>query len=156
MEDMSMRLNIKALAIISLLLVAASMTVVFAQDATVGTSTFEVPDGYNVNGTFDKMALLTDGKSVIIVVEGAGNVSTGKQNLESKGYSLIGENTYAFDDKSGITIHQQNYNKDQYNSCLYIFKKNNKDYVITYTLPEGTSIPSNEDNPVTTIIDTLE
>lgn len=49
-----------------------------------------------------------------------------------------------------------NYNKANVNSCLYIFSKNDKNYVITYNLPEGLDIPSNEDNPVTGIVDSLK
>ena len=150
-----MKFNMKLLTLISLLLTIVSMSVVFAENTDVGSSTFEIPEGYTVNGTFENTTLLTDGESAIIIVESESDISAARDSLEDKGYSFLGENTYAFDE-DGIIIHQQNYNKDEYTSCLYVFKKNNKDYIITYTLPEGVSIPSNENNPVTGIIDSLE
>ncbi|RAP53653.1 MAG: hypothetical protein BZ138_00205, partial [Methanosphaera sp. rholeuAM270] len=76
-----------------------------------------------------------------------------KYNRINKGYTLIGEKDYDF---NGVKINQQNYNCEGVNSCVYTFKKNGKNYIITLNLYEDQKIPEYGDNPVTEIIDTLE
>ena len=150
-----MKFNIKILSLISLILIATSMSVVFATEAKINSSTFEIPEGYTGNEIMGVM-MLTDGKSAIMVMENASNISTSKQKLLNKGFTLTNETTYNFENNSNIVVKQENYKKDQSISLIYEFKKNDKNYLITYTLPEGVNIPSNENNPVTKIIQSLK
>ena len=64
------------------------MSVVFATEAKVGSSTFEVPEGYTSH-EFGCVNVF-DGKSAIIMKENPTNLSTSKQELINKGYVLTG------------------------------------------------------------------
>ena len=146
-----MKLNMKILALFSLFLIATCMTVVVAEE----TSTFTVPDGFKVNDSFNKTTVITNGSATIIITETDGDISAATKEVTDKGFTLTNETTYKFDDKT-LDIHQQNYNKDNSHAYIYDFKKDNKNYVITFYPPEGQTGPSDENNPVTTMIQTLK
>ena len=146
-----MKLNMKILALFSLFLIATCMTVVVAEE----TDVFTVPDGFKVNDSFNKTTVITNGSATIIITETDGDISAATKEVTDKGFTLTNETTYKFEDKD-FDIHQQNYNKDKSNAYTYDFKKDNKNYVITFYPPEGQTGPSDENNPVTTMIQTLK
>lgn len=131
-----------------------SITAISAEDATVGDSTFTVPDGYTINETDGNTVTLigNDNTAIAIYSGDIKSIEDARQSRLDAGFTLSGEQTY---DANGIQINQQNYKKDGFNSCVYTFKKNDKDYIISFNLVEGQDIPSNEDNPVTGIINSL-
>lgn len=149
-------MKIKAILIgLLIMLSLISTSAIYAEDATVSDSTFTIPEGFTVNETQDKMVVLTnDENTAIVVLQGEeSDTDQAKATLEEKGYTFVGEETY---DASGVSITQQNYNKDGINSCLYVFTKNDKHYAITLNLPENQEIPENENNPVTGIVSSIE
>ena len=131
-----------------------SITAIYAEEATVGDSTFTVPDGFSINETTDNTVTLTgnDNTAIAIYSGDTKSIEDARQSRLDAGFTLSGEETY---DVNGIAVNQQNCNKDGINSCVYTFNKNGKDYIISYNLVEGQDIPSNEDNPVTEIVNSL-
>ncbi|RAP54556.1 MAG: hypothetical protein BZ137_01580 [Methanosphaera sp. rholeuAM130] len=142
------------ITLLSLFILICGLSTIYAEDATVGSSTFTLPDGYTVNQTNESVTMLTGENSVIVIYEGdVINLEDAKQARIDAGYEFIGEDTY---DCDGISLNQQNFKKDNINACIYTFNKDNKNYIIVFTIPEGQEIPSYEANPVTGIIDSLE
>ena len=151
-----MKLKIVFYSILVIFVLSVSLSSFYAEDATVGTSTFTVPDDFSAYNMTENITMLTDENytNVIYIVEGDVNSSEGRSNLLNKGYRLMDESDYVTD--GGIHIHQENYQKDRFFSCLYAFKINDKSYLVSYTLPVGAYIPEDMENPVSKILDTLK
>lgn len=64
-----MKLNMKIITIISLFAIITSMGMAFAADVSVGSSTFEMPDGYELNASSDQMVILVNSTSAIVILE---------------------------------------------------------------------------------------
>lgn len=142
---------------IAVLIMACSITAIAAESASVGDYTFEIPDDYKSTDITDTQATLEKDNTHAIVVIFADSVSSSedaKSNLESKGYTYIGQNSY---DANGYSINQQNFEKDGLTVYSYDFEmKDGKYSVITYTIPSSEQPGENEDNPVTDIIKSLK
>lgn len=148
-------MKVKSVFLMSVILLTLfTVTAIYAEDVTVGSSTFTLPDGFEVNETDGDRVCIANDTTYIWVYHGeVKNVDDAKQERIDKGYELIGEETY---DYEGISINQQNYKKDGVNSCVYSFSKNNKDYIVVLSLPDGDEIPSGENSPVTTIVSSIQ
>ena len=113
-----------AFTLLVVFILTFSITAIYAEDVTVGSSTFELPDGFKINETENNTVTLENNNYFLTVYEGD-IVSTeeAKQNREEEGYELLGEDTY---DAEGVSINQQNYKKDNIVSNVYTFTKTTK------------------------------
>ncbi len=143
-----------AFTLLVVFILTFSITAIYAEDVTVGSSTFELPDGFKINETENNTVTLENNNYFLTVYEGD-IVSTeeAKQNREEEGYELLGEDTY---DAEGVSINQQNYKKDNIVSNVYTFTKNDKNYIITLNTLESQPALNSENNPVTHIISSLK
>ena len=132
---------------IAVLIMACSITAIAAESASVGDYTFEIPDDYKSTDITDTQATLEKDNTHAIVVIFADSVSSSedaKSNLESKGYTYIGQNSY---DANGYSVTVYSYDFEM---------KDGKYCVITYTIPSSEQPGENDDNPVTDIIKSLK
>ena len=75
-----------------------------------------------------------------------------KADLEADGYEFGDEANYT---SGNFDIEQYNYNQDSYKGFLYICHDNTDDdevFLITLVMPEDEDTPSEDDNPVSTIL----
>ena len=115
---------------IAVLIMACSITAIAAESASVGDYTFEIPDDYKSTDITDTQATLEKDNTHAIVVIFADSVSSSedaKSNLESKGYTYIGQNSY---DANGYSINQQNFEKDGLTVYSYDFEMKDGKYCV--------------------------
>jgi len=146
----------KILLAILVLLVVSCVGVAVAAEASIEGHTFTVPDGFKVtNSTDDATILEQDDKHAIVVMmsDDVGSVEDAKQNLESKGYTFIGSQTYNTDGKDVV---QQNYGTSDLTIMAYVFDVGSEKCIVTYTIPSSETPPEEGDNPVTTILNTIK
>ena len=146
-------MKIKSIFMIGVLvLTLVTASAIYADTVVVGNSSFSIPDGYTVveNGT--QTILYNDDVAITMYQGPIIDPSEAKQKRISSGYTFIEDADYEY---AGATINQQNYKSDGVYTCVYTLEKNNKTYIITLNVDEKNEVPSNEDNPVTEIIRTL-
>lgn len=147
-------MNFKLLTILGLILLTlCSITAIHADTYVIGNTSFSLDDGYALSEKGNNIMLYNDDYVITLSEIPYANNSGLKRTLIKMGYNFIGERNYTFD---GVKINQQNYNNDGVNTCVYSFKKNGHNYVISLNLLENKTIPEYEDNPVTQIIDTMQ
>lgn len=139
-----------------IVLVASSIGIAVAAEGTAGSHTFTVPDGFEVTNTTDEMTVLEKDNEHAIVVMLSNEIASSedaKKTLESKGYTFINEGTYNADGKD---VQQQNFEKDGLTVLAYVFDVGSEKCIVTYTIPSSETPPEGSDNPVTTILNTIE
>ena len=150
-----MKFNKIFLAILAVLVVSC-VGVAVAAEASIGDYTFTIPDGFKLtNSTDDATILEHDDEHAIVVMmsDEVGSVEDAKQNLESKGYTFIGSETYNADGKDVV---QQNYGTSELTIMAYVFDVGSEKCIVTYTIPSSETPPEGSDNPVTTILNTIK
>ncbi len=138
-----------------LLIVASSIGIACAEEASVADHKFTIPDGYKVLNTTDDTVILTqddDHVIVVIVPEAVKNADDAKSYLEGQGYKFLAEETY---DADGKIVQQQNYEKDGFTVMSYIIPAGADQCIVTYTIPAGETAPEGADNPVTTVLNSI-
>ena len=119
-----------------LLILVGSITAIAANEASIGDYTFTLPDGYTIaNQTEDLISMTQDDDHAIVISdpEVVKSSEEFKADLEA----------------------QYNYNQDSYKGFLYICHDNTDDdevFLITLVMPEDEDTPSEDDNPVSTIL----
>lgn len=150
-----MKFNRIFLAILVVLVVSCVGAAV-AAEASVADHTFTIPDGFHIlNSTDDSTILEQDDNHAIVVMvsDEVGTVEDARQSLESKGYKFLGSDTYNADGKD---VQQQNYGTDTLTIMAYVFDAGSDKCIVTYTIPSSETPPEGADNPVTTILNSIE
>ena len=140
---------------ILVLLVVSCVGVAVAAEASIGDHTFTIPDGFKLTNSTDDATILEqdDNHAIVIMMsDEVGSVEEAKQNLESKGYTFLGSQTYNADGKD---IVQQNYGTSDLTIMAYVFDVGSEKCIVTYTIPSTETPPEGPDNPVTTILNTI-
>ena len=141
---------------ILVLLVVSCVGVAVAAEASIGDHTFTIPDGFKLTNSTDDATILEqdDNHAIVIMMsDEVGSVEDAKQNLESKGYTFLGSQTYNADGKD---IVQQNYGTSDLTIMAYVFDVGSEKCIVTYTIPSSETPPEEGDNPVTTILNTIK
>lgn len=141
---------------ILVLLVVSCVGVAVAAEASIGDHTFTIPNGFKLTNSTDDATILEqdDNHAIVIMMsDEVGSVEDAKQNLESKGYTFLGSQTYNADGKD---IVQQNYGTSDLTIMAYVFDVGSEKCIVTYTIPSSETPPEGSDNPVTTILNTIE
>ena len=141
---------------ILVLLVVSCVGVAVAAEASIGDHTFTIPNGFKLTNSTDDATILEqdDNHAIVIMMsDEVGSVEEAKQNLESKGYTFLGSQTYNADGKD---IVQQNYGTSDLTIMAYVFDVGSEKCIVTYTIPSSETPPEGSDNPVTTILNTIE
>ena len=142
-----------------LLIMIGSITAIAADDdyGSLGDYTFDLPDGYEIVNKTDNMLSMQEDVNHAIVMSLPDDVKDPedfKADLEAKGYEFGDEDSYKV---GNFDINQYNYNYGQYQGFLYICDDgNNSPILITLVIPADEDAPDSQDNPVTTIINSLE
>ena len=142
-----------------LLIMIGSITAIAADDdyGSLGDSTFDLPDGYEIVNKTDNMLSMqqdTDHAIVMSIPDEVKQADEFKADLEKQGYEFGDEDKYTVDN---FEISQYNYNYEQYQGFLYICDDgNDSPILITLVIPADEDAPDSQDNPVTTIINSLE
>ena len=142
-----------------LLIMIGSITAIAADDdyGSLGDYTFDLPDGYEIVNKTDNMLSMqqdTDHAIVMSLPDEVKQADEFKANLEKQGYEFGDEDKYTVDN---FEISQYNYNYEQYQGFLYICDDgNDSPILITLVIPADEDAPDSQDNPVTTIINSLE
>ena len=142
-----------------LLIMIGSITAIAADDdyGSLGDYTFDLPDGYEIVNKTDNMLSMqqdTDHAIVMSLPDEVKQADEFKADLEKQGYEFGDEDKYTVDN---FEISQYNYNYEQYQGFLYICDDgNNSPILITLVIPADEDAPDSQDNPVTTIINSLE
>lgn len=150
-----MKFNKIFLAIL-VLIVVSGIGVAVAAEASVGDHTFTIPDGYKLLNSTDDTAILQEGNTHAIVVmmsDEVKSIDDSRKNLESKGYEFLGSQKYNADGKD---VEQQNYGTDELTVMAYVFDVGSEKCIVTYTIPANETPEEGSDNPVTTILNTIE
>lgn len=150
-----MKFNKIFLAIL-VLIVVSGIGIAVAGDASIGDHTFTIPDGFKVLESTDEMTILQEGDDhaiVVMVSDNVNSVEDSRKNLESKGYNFLGSEKYNADGKD---VEQQNYGTDDLTVMAYVFDVGDEKCIVTYTIPSSETPPEGTDNPVTTILNTIE
>lgn len=150
-----MKFNKIFLAIL-VLIVVSGIGVAVAAEANVGDHTFTIPDGFKLMNSTDDTAILQQGDEQAIVVMMSDNVKSvddSKKNLESQGYEFLGSQKYNADGKD---VEQQNYGTDKWTIMAYVFDVGSEKCIVTYTIPANETPAEGSDNPVTTILNSIE
>ncbi|WP_407410443.1 hypothetical protein [Methanobrevibacter sp.] len=127
-----------------------------AAEANVGDHTFTIPDGFKLINSTGDTAILQQGDEQAIVVmmsDEVNSVDDAKKNLEAKGYEFIGSEKYNADGKD---VEQQNYGTDKWSIMAYVFDVGSEKCIVTYTIPANETPAEGSDNPVTTILNSIE
>lgn len=138
-----------------LLILVGSITAIAADEASIGGYTFTLPDGYTItNQTEDLISLSQDDDHAIIISDPDVVKSSEefKADLEAQGYEFGDEANYT---SGNFDIEQYNYKSDPYKGFLYICHDNTDDnevFLITLVIPGDEDAPSEDDNPVSTIL----
>lgn len=138
-----------------LLILVGSITAIAANEASIGDYTFTLPDGYTIaNQTEDSISMTQDDDHAIVISdpEVVKSSEEFKADLEADGYEFGDEANYT---SGNFDIEQYNYNQDSYKGFLYICHDNTDDdevFLITLVMPEDEDTPSEDDNPVSTIL----
>ena len=137
-----------------LLILVGSITAIAANEASIGDYTFTLPDGYTIaNQTEDLISMTQDDDHAIVISdpEVVKSSEEFKADLEADGYEFGDEANYT---SGNFDIEQYNYNYDSYKGFLYICHDNTDDevFLITLVMPEDEDTPSEDDNPVSTIL----
>ena len=138
-----------------LLILVGSITAIAANEASIGDYTFTLPDGYTIaNQTEDLISMTQDDDHAIVISdpEVVKSSEEFKADLEADGYEFGDEANYT---SGNFDIEQYNYNQDSYKGFLYICHDNTDDdevFLITLVMPEDEDTPSEDDNPVRTIL----
>ena len=138
-----------------LLILVGSITAIAANEASIGDYTFTLPDGYTIaNQTEDLISMTQDDDHSIVISdpEVVKSSEEFKADLEADGYEFGDEANYT---SGNFDIEQYNYNQDSYKGFLYICHDNTDDdevFLITLVMPEDEDTPSEDDNPVSTIL----
>ena len=138
-----------------LLILVGSITAIAANEASIGDYTFTLPDGYTIaNQTEDLISMTQDDDHAIVISdpEVVKSSEEFKADLEADGYEFGDEANYT---SGNFDIEQYNYNQDSYKGFLYICHDNTDDdevFLITLVMPEDEDTPSEDDNPVSTIL----
>jgi hypothetical protein len=138
-----------------LLIVASSIGIACAEEASVADHKFTIPDGYKILNTTDDTVILTqddDHVIIVIVPEEVKSDADAKTYLENQGYKFLGDETY---DADGKIVQQHNYEKDGYSVMTYIIPAGSDQCIVTFTIPAGETAPEGADNPVTTVLNSI-
>ena len=138
-----------------LLILVGSITAIAANEASIGDYTFTLPDGYTIANQTENLISMTQDDDHAIVISDPEVVKSSeefKADLEADGYEFGDEANYT---SGNFDIEQYNYNQDSYKGFLYICHDNTDDdevFLITLVMPEDEDTPSEDDNPVSTIL----
>lgn len=141
---------------ILVLIVVSGIGVAVAAEANVGDHTFTIPDGFKLMNSTADSAILQQGDEQAIVVmmsDTVKSVDDSKKNLESQGYEFLGSQKYNADGKD---VEQQNYGTDKWSIMAYVFDVGSEKCIVTYTIPANETPAEGSDNPVTTILNSIE
>lgn len=130
-----------------------SISTLYAEDTVVyGKSSFTIPNEYTLMEQDNQMVMYND-DYVISIYEGSIiNPSKARDERIKHGYNFIDEENYTIE---GVRVNQQNFYSTGYNCLFYTFKKNNKNYIIGLVIDENKPVPADDDNPVMSIIHSL-
>ena len=124
---------------------------------SLGDYTFDIPAGYEIVNQTDNLLSMqqdTDHAIVMALPDEVKSADEFKADLEKQGYEFGDEDTYT---SGNFEISQYNYNKDTYQGFLYICDDgNDSPILITLVIPADEDVPSEDDNPVTQIVNSLE
>lgn len=142
-----------------LLILVGSVTAIAADEdyGSIGDYTFDIPSGYEIINDTDKMVSMQkdDDHAIVMTlpdtVKGADEF---KAELEEQGYKFGDEANYT---AGNFDIAQYNYEYESYQGFLYICDDgNDSPILITYVMPGDEDAPSEDDNPVSEILSSLE
>ncbi|AMK16159.1 hypothetical protein [Methanobrevibacter olleyae] len=143
-----------------LLVLACSIATIAAEEAIIDDYSFTIPDGYSIVNQSEQMVSMQIDNDHAIVMSAPDDVQSPKQfktGLEKQGYKFGDEENYT---KGNFDIEQYNYDYDKYQGFLYICDDNtDKDddvILITLVIPKTDDVPSEDENPVTGILDSLK
>ena len=146
-------------ASLMLLILACSITAIAAADdyASLGDYTFDIPSGYEVLSDTNNMITMQADQDHAIVMTLPDSVKEPdefKAQLEKQGYKFGDEDNYTV---GNFDLNQYNYDYQDYQGFLYICDDgNDSPILITLVIPADEDVPSEDDNPVTQIISSLE
>ena len=148
------------IALLAIFIVAGSIAAIYAADASIGNSKFEVPNGYKVTNVNETGVLLTNGdKEILVATDIVGNDSI-NSFFSSKGFkfheTLKGTEKVKGNDLNGEYSYTANtYTKDKGYGIAYMLVKDNKNITvigIDNNFDDGDNYEMSEVNePVTAI-----
>ena len=139
-----------------ILILASSIALVAAEEASLGDYSFNVPDGYEIVNQTDNLVSMQSDPDHAIVMSLPDEVKSAadfKKSLEAEGYKFGDEDTYKAGD---FDVSQYNYEYQDYQGFLYICEGEDNPILITLVMPADEDAPSPDDNPVTEIINSLD
>ena len=144
----------KSVILAFVLILICAVSAVAASDATIDGHKFTIPDGYSLyNSSDDTVSLEKDDYHTITIILGdAQNLDDARDNLENMGYNYSGSNSYKYGD---FDVVQQNYELDGIVIYAYECMSDKVNLIITLTAPKSEPALEGTDNPVTTILDTI-
>ena len=146
------------LILLSVFILAFSLSAIAAEDVSVAGHSFDIPDGYSVNDTLDTSVKLVNGNNsnytifIAQVDESDSNLTIASR--EVSGFKFLAEENYT--SQSDVEINQQNYVKNDTYFSYYSFDSNNESFVVIYSFPADGDFLEGQDNPVNTIIETFQ
>ena len=150
----------KAFLVLVTLALVASVGIVAAEDVTVGSYTFAVPDGYTIASNTDTVIAMQQDEynAITFATEISDDIETAKQVLINKDYTFIDEEEMEY---NGYNTTLQKFSYDSNGTTLYSFNYieliDSGNFVITLITdnPDFDGDLNSGKNPVASIFDTL-
>lgn len=130
---------------------------VFGEDFTLEGTTFEVPQGYSINKTGD-ISVTLDNKgdsnyTLFVCVSNFTDFDAATSSRQASGFKYLANETFITD--NNITVHRQNFMKNESYFSYFTFEVNDTGYLIGYSLPVHGDVLASDDNPAVKIIESV-
>ena len=142
-------------ALIVVLFISCGMSFA-AESVELAGHSFDVPKDFSVNKTNDNAtSLVFNNNTNYTIFISAGEVpdfETAKNSRAVAGFNFLADDNYT--SENNVSVHQQNYIKNESYYSYYSFNLNGTSFLISYTFPVDDSL-NGEDNPVNEIIESF-
>lgn len=143
------------IAILVLLILACGISFVSADDsadldAKVNNHEFSFMEGFNVTSSNNTSVVLENGTDTITVYQDNG--LTLDKIINKNSFEFLGEADYI---AKNHNIHQENYQNNDTNCYCYSFDVDGDKFIIVYNFPIDSTPLESDENPVSTILDSL-
>ena len=153
-----MKFNKIILALLVVFILTAGISIISAQEVTVGGISFDVPGNYSINKTTDDSCIMknnaSDNYTLSVLLSESSDLALEKSSRMNSGFTFLSDDNYT--SVNGIDINQQNFKKNETYFSFYTLKVNNSSYMVMYSFPVEDNNLNNQGNPVTEIIDSIQ
>lgn len=145
------------LIFISVFILVFGVSAVFGENVTLDDTVFEVPQNYTVKNVSDVSARLvradnSDYSIFIFVSDSDSNIAQTSNAVS--GFTFLDGRNYT--SSNDIYVIQQNYMKNESYLSYYSFNVSDSYFLIGYSFPVHDSFVEDEENPVNTIIESID